>query len=171
MIDANSFPAPGTKVLAYPLDNAQITQKFGQTVDSRRLYTSGTHNGMDFRASPGTPIKAAADGTVIGTGDTDRACKGASYGRWVMIRHNNGLATVYGHLDLIKASQGQTVNMGDVIGYSGSTGYATGPHLHFGLFVASAVNITDLPSKACPGAVFHIPVAALNAYLDPQAYL
>lgn len=171
VIDPNSFPPPGTKVLAYPLDNMQITQKFGQTVDARRLYTSGTHNGMDFRASPGTPIKAAADGTIIGFGDTDRACKGASYGRWVMIKHINGLATIYAHLNLIKVGQGQTVSMGDIIGYSGSTGYATGPHLHFGLFVASAVDIRDLPSKACPGAIFHIPVAPLNAYLDPQAYL
>lgn len=171
VIDPNSFPTPGTKVLAYPIDNVRITQRFGKTVDARRLYASGTHNGIDFAAPMDTPIKAAGDGIVIGTGDTDRACKGASYGRWVMIKHPNGLSTMYAHFDLIKVVEGQEVKVGDIIGYSGSTGYATGPHLHFGLFVTSASKIVDLPSKACPGAIFHIPVAAFNGYLDPQAYL
>jgi murein DD-endopeptidase MepM/ murein hydrolase activator NlpD len=170
-IDRNSFPTPGTKVLAYPMDDVFITQKFGKTIDALRLYTSGTHSGMDFRAAVGTPIKAAGDGTVVGAGDTDRACRGASYGRWVMIRHRNGLSTIYAHLNLIKVTEGQEVGVGDVIGYSGSTGYATGPHLHFGLFVSSAVQIIDLPSKSCPGAVFRIPVAPPKGYLDPQAYL
>ena len=170
-IDPTTFPAPGTKVLAYPLDNIRLTQKFGKTVDSKRLYASGTHNGIDFSAPIDTPVKAAADGVVVGTGDTDLACRWASYGRWVMIQHRNGLSTLYAHLDLIKVSKGQQVNVGDLIGYSGNTGYSTGPHLHFTVFVSSAVNITDLPSKSCKGAVFHIPVAAVNAYLDPQSYL
>ncbi len=170
-IDPNSFPRPGTKVLAYPLDEVRITQKFGRTVDSVRLYAAGTHNGIDFGASPGTPIKAAGDGVVIATGDTDRVCRGASYGRWVMIRHKNGLSSIYGHLELIKANQGESVSMGDVIGYSGATGYATGPHLHFSVLVSSAVEVVDLKSKSCPGAVFHIPVSPMNGYLDPLSYL
>ncbi len=170
-IDPNSFPKAGTKVLAYPLDDPLVTQKFGKTSDSGRLYSSGTHNGIDFRAAPGTPIKAAGDGIVVGSGDTDRVCRGASYGRWIMIQHKNGLSSIYGHLELVKVGQGQQVNVGDVIGYSGATGYATGPHLHFGLFVTSAVQIVDLPSKTCPRAVFHIPASAANGYLDPQAYL
>lgn len=170
-IDPRSFPPAGTKALSYPLDDVFVTQKFGKTVDAMRLYVSGTHSGMDFRASPGTPIKAAASGTVTGTGDTDRVCRGASYGRWVLIKHKNGLSTIYAHFDLIKVAVGQEVNVGDIIGYSGSTGYATGPHLHFGLFVSSVVQIVDLPSKTCPRAVFHIPVAPSRGYLDPQAYL
>ncbi len=170
-IDPNSFPAPGTKVLAYPIDGIFVTQKFGKSIDAQRLYVSGTHNGMDFRASPGTPIKSAGDGIVIGTGDTDRVCRGASYGRWVMVQHKNGLSSLYAHLDLIKVSEGQNVEVGDLLGYSGNTGYSTGPHLHFGLFVANAVNIQDFPSKSCAKAVFRIPVAAHNAYLDPQSYL
>jgi len=171
VINPNNFPTSGTRVLAYPIENVRITQKFGKTIDARRLYASGTHNGIDFAAPMGTPIMAALDGVVIGTGDTDRACRGASYGRWVMIRHSNGLSTMYAHFELIKVNEGQQVSTGDIIGYSGSTGYATGPHLHFGLFVSSATKIVDLPSKACPGAIFHIPVAPANAYLDPQAYL
>ncbi len=170
-IDPNSIPVPGTKVFAYPVDNVYITQKFGKTVDSIRLYASGTHNGIDFAAPIDTPVKATADGVVIGTGDTDLTCRWASYGRWVMIQHKNGLSTLYGHLDLIKVTKGQQVKVGQLIGYSGNTGYSTGPHLHFTVFVSSAVNTTDMPSKSCPGAVFHLPVAAYNGYLDPQAYL
>jgi murein DD-endopeptidase MepM/ murein hydrolase activator NlpD len=170
-IDPNSFPRPGTKVLAYPLDNVFITQKFGKGADARRLYVSGSHNGMDFRASPGTPLKAAADGVIIGTGNTDTACRGASYGKWVMIKHRNGLSSLYGHLELIKVSEGDRVEMGDIIGYSGNSGYSTGPHLHFTVYVSAAVNIQDFPSKSCVGAIFRIPVAPMNAYLDPEAYL
>ncbi len=170
-IDPNSFPHPGTKVLAYPLNNVHITQHFGKTVDARRLYSSGTHNGVDFGTSPGTPIKSVADGVVVGTGDTDTACRGASYGKWVLIRHKNGLASLYGHLNLIKVKQGDSVESGDLIAYSGNTGYSTGPHLHLSIFVGSAVKVADLPSKSCAKAVFHLPVAPLNAYLDPEAYL
>lgn len=171
VIDPNSFPRPGTRVLVYPLDNVRITQKFGRTVDSVRLYAAGTHNGVDFAATPGSPIKAISDGVVEATGDTDIACRGASYGRFVFVRHKNGLASISGHLSLIKVRVGQEVSQGEVIGYSGSTGYATGPHLHLGLFVSSAVSVVNLPSKSCAGAVFHIPVAPLNAYLDPLSYM
>jgi murein DD-endopeptidase MepM/ murein hydrolase activator NlpD len=170
-IDPNSIPKAGTKALIYPIDTAFITQRFGKTADALRLYASGTHNGIDLRATPGTPIKAAASGVVLGTGDTDTACRGASYGRWILIAHSNGLATLYGHIDLLKVSEGQAVAVGDIIAYSGSTGYATGPHLHFTVYAKSAVQISDLPSKSCPGAIFRIPVAAQNAYLDPESYL
>jgi murein DD-endopeptidase MepM/ murein hydrolase activator NlpD len=169
-IDPNSFPKPGSHVLQYPVDNPLVTQKFGKTVDARRLYVSGTHNGTDFRATMGTPIKAAADGVVLGIGDTDQACRYASYGKWVLIKHKNGLSSLYGHLSLIKVNPGDNLSAGDLVGYSGNTGYSTGPHLHFTVIVSSAVQIDNLPSKSCPGAVFRIPVAAQNAYLDPEAY-
>ncbi|OGZ10306.1 MAG: hypothetical protein A3C14_02135 [Candidatus Lloydbacteria bacterium RIFCSPHIGHO2_02_FULL_50_18] len=170
-IDPNSFPTPGTKVFAYPLDEHFITQKFGKTVDAQRLYVSGTHNGTDFRATPGTIIKSVANGTVTATGDTDKTCPNASYGRWVLIKHRNGLSTLYGHLELIKVRAGQELEQGDTIGYSGNTGYSTGPHLHLTVYVSSAVQVTQLPSKSCRGAIFTIPVAPQNAYLDPLAYL
>ncbi len=170
-IDPTSFPTPGSRIFVSPLEDMYITQKFGRTVDAKRLYTSGTHNGTDFRASPGSIIRAVGSGTVTATGDTDKTCPGASYGRWVLIKHQNGLSTLYGHLELIKVRAGQSVDGGDTIGYSGNTGYSTGPHLHFTVYVSSAVEVVDFPSKSCKGAVFRMPVAPSNGYLDPESYL
>lgn len=170
-IDPNSIPQSGTKALAYPLDNIRVTQRFGKTVDAQRLYSSGTHNGIDFAAAMGTTVKSAASGVVIGTGNTDETCRWASYGNWILIKHNNGLATLYGHLSMIKVSQGQSVSTGSIIGYSGNTGYSTGPHLHFTVFAASAVKVTTMPSVSCTGALYTLPVAAKNAYLDPESFL
>ena len=171
ILDPSSIPPRGTKVFSPPLEQLVITQQFGKTSSSGRLYASGTHNGTDFRALVGTPVKAMLSGTVIGTGDTDIVCKGASYGKWVLIRHNNGLATLYGHFSVVKVSQGQAVDTGELIGYSGNTGYSTGPHLHVTVFAAAAVKVESLPSKACGGRVYTMPLAAINAYLDPMDYL
>lgn len=171
ILDPTSFPPRGTKVFASPLDNLRITQQFGKTSSSARLYTTGTHNGTDFAASVGTPVKAMLAGTVIGTGNTDLACPGASYGRWVLIRHNNGLASLYAHFSLTKVTEGQDVNTGDVIGYSGKSGYSTGPHLHVTVFAAAGVKIESRPSKSCGGRQYTLPLAAFNVYLDPMDYL
>jgi murein DD-endopeptidase MepM/ murein hydrolase activator NlpD len=168
-IDPNSFPSSGKGILSWPLDNIFITQYFGKTVDAKRLYTSGTHNGVDFRASIGTPVKAVLSGTVAGTGNTDlqRGCY--SYGKWVLIKHPDGLSSLYGHLDLIKVAQGQNVATGDVIGYSGQTGYATGPHLHLTIFASQGVEIQRYSSSInCKNVT--IPIAGINAYLDPMLY-
>jgi murein DD-endopeptidase MepM/ murein hydrolase activator NlpD len=113
---------------------------------------------------------AAAAGTVMGTGDTDLVCKGASYGRWVLIKHDNGLATLSGHLSLIKVVAGQRVERGELIGYAGQTGYATGPHLHFTVAAAQGVEIKNLKSAVCPGT-YTMPVFDARAYLDPILYL
>jgi len=170
-LDPQTIPKIGSKALSWPLDGVFITQKFGSTQSSKRLYTSGTHNGIDFRASVGTPVRAAGSGVVIDTGDTDTTCRGASYGKWVLIRHNNGLSTLYGHLSLIRVNQGDTVTPGFAIGYSGNTGYSTGPHLHFTVFASAGVRVDSLPSSSCRNAVYRIPVASRNAYLDPEGYL
>lgn len=171
VLDPKSLPLAGSSVLAWPLDVVKITQLFGKTVAAARLYVSGSHNGVDFGASIGTPVKAVLAGTVIGSGNTDLTCKGASYGNWILVRHNNGLTTVYGHLSLVAAKVGDSVQTGQVIAYSGATGYATGPHLHLSVFASNAVQIMQVPSKACGGKIYTMPVAALNAYLDPMLYL
>ena len=169
--DVNSIPKPGTRVFSWPLAEILITQQFGATVDSKRLYASGTHSGVDFRASVGTPVLAPADGVVVGVGDTDVTCPRASFGKWILISYDNGLATAFGHLSLIKVTKGQKVVRGQVVGYSGNTGHSTGPHLHISAYVASAVTVSGKPSQACSGKTYIMPVAPPDAYLDPLSYL
>lgn len=169
-LDPSSLPTEGSSPLAWPTDNVFITQRFGVTNASKRLYVSGSHNGVDFKATIGTAAKALANGTVIGTGDTDLTCKKASFGRWVLIKFDNGLAATYGHLSVISATPGQKVSRGDVIGYSGNTGYSTGPHLHISVYAANAVSVQTLASKSCSGRMYTMPIAATNAYLDPMLY-
>ncbi|PIR69136.1 hypothetical protein COX93_03090 [Candidatus Nomurabacteria bacterium CG_4_10_14_0_2_um_filter_30_12] len=162
---------PQKGILSWPLDNIYVTQLFGITKDSKRLYASGSHSGVDFRASIGTPVKSVADGIVAGVGDTDITCAYASFGKFIFIQHDNGLSTTYGHLSLIKVSKGQRVNRGDIIGYSGNTGHSTGPHLHLTVYAAEAAKMETRPSKACGGRSYTMPIAPTNAYLDPMYYL
>ena len=83
------------------------------------------HRGLDVAAPSGTPIKAAAGGTVTTAGWNN------SYGYMVIVSHGNGVQTVYAHCSQLLSSVGQSVAQGQVIGKVGSTGYSTGPHLHF----------------------------------------
>lgn len=169
ILDPSTLPSGG--VLSWPLDNVYVTQLFGKTSSSKRLYSSGSHSGVDFRASVGTPVKAMADGTVLGFGDTDATCAGASFGKWVLIEYNNGLSSAYGHLSLSKVEKGQKVSRGEIVAYSGNTGHTTGPHLHVTIYASSAVSVKTLPSKSCAGKTLTQPIAATNAYLDPMIYL
>ena len=170
VLSPGSIPQAGSAVFSWPVSLIRITQLFGKTTSSGRLYASGTHNGVDFGMPVGTPVHPVAAGIVLGSGNTDLTCPGASWGNWVLIKHDNGLATVYGHLSLVTAQTGQRVTTGDVIAYSGSTGYATGPHLHISAYASAAVQIKTLPSKACSGRFYTEPIAPVNAYLDPMVY-
>ncbi len=170
-LDPTSIPQAGSGPLQWPLDDVRITQQFGRTVAAQRLYVSGSHNGMDFGAKIGTPVKSVQSGVVMGQGDTDIACKGASFGRWILVRHNNGLSSLYAHLSVINVKAGQQVAAGEVIGLSGNTGYSTGPHLHLGIYAADAVQVQDRPSISCGGRVYTMPIAPIEAYLDPALYL
>jgi murein DD-endopeptidase MepM/ murein hydrolase activator NlpD len=169
ILDPSLLPSGG--VLSWPLDSIYVTQFFGKTEAGKRLYANGTHNGVDFRASVGTPVKAMADGTVMGTGDTDLTCSGASFGKFVFIKYNNGLASTYGHFSLITVSSGQKVRRGEVVGYSGNTGYSTGPHLHVSVYASQAVKMESRASAACGGRTYYMPIAPIDAYLDPMFYL
>lgn len=167
-IDPSSIPT--NRVLSWPLDRVIITQTFGKTVAAKKLYVSGSHNGVDFGAPIGTPVKSTLSGTVVGTGNTDEFSGCYSFGKWIMVKHNNGLSTIYGHLSLIKVVVGQQVATGEVIGYSGNTGYSTGPHLHLGVYATQGVRIEKfVNSRACKQAV--LPIADIKAYLDPLQYL
>ncbi|MBI4692223.1 MAG: peptidoglycan DD-metalloendopeptidase family protein [Candidatus Terrybacteria bacterium] len=173
IIDPASLPPAGSGVLKWPLDSIKITQYFGNTsfaTQNPQVYNGKGHNGVDFRATPGTTIKSSQTGTVRAIGNTDESCKGVSYGKWILIDHPNNLSTLYSHLSLIKVSTGQDVEVGQIIGYSGDTGYTTGPHLHFAVFATKGVEIGQIQSKIC-GTIMRLPVASYNGYLNPLSYL
>nr|WP_231922481.1 M23 family metallopeptidase [Micromonospora krabiensis] len=102
-----------------PMKGAQITSCFGQRWGT-------LHAGIDFAMPAGTPIHAAAAGTVVKAGDA-----GDGYGNSVFIDHGNGYLTHYAHQSRLAVAVGDKVSAGEVIGYEGSTGDSTGPHLHF----------------------------------------
>jgi len=116
--------------LAWPLIG-RITQGYGPTsVTGFHTDAYKFHNGIDIAAYYGAPIRAALDGIVAASGDNGKY----AYGQWLVIKHDNGLTTLYAHLSAKAASVGQSVSQGQVIGYEGSTGYVTGPHLHFTVY-------------------------------------
>lgn len=168
-IDRQGYPLPKNGILSWPLDNVLVTQKFGKTIGAERLYKSGSHNGVDFRASIGTKVKNVLSGVVVGTGNTDLQKGCYSFGKWVMVKHNNGLSTIYGHLSVISVTQGQNLATGDLIGFSGNTGYSTGPHLHISVYATQGVRIEKyVNSNGCKNVV--LPLADVKAYLDPLSY-
>lgn len=172
ILNPKLIPKEGSGALYWPLDYILVTSPFGQRcIKLNGINSCKFHYGLDFRASIGTPVKAMAIGVVEGVGDTDLACKGASYGKWVFIRYNNGLASTYGHLSVITAKVGQKVKVGDTVGLSGNTGSSTGPHLHVNVYASDGVKVDTVPSKSCNGKIFTQPISALNAYLNPALYL
>jgi murein DD-endopeptidase MepM/ murein hydrolase activator NlpD len=104
--------------------HGRLTSGFGERFHPILGYRR-MHEGVDLAASAGTPIVAAADGRVVGAGWH------GGYGQEVQIAHAGGLQTIYGHMSRIAARAGELVRKGQVIGYVGSTGLSTGPHLHF----------------------------------------
>ncbi|MDX2302551.1 MAG: peptidoglycan DD-metalloendopeptidase family protein [Microscillaceae bacterium] len=111
-VDEKKFWAP-------PLLNTQLkTSNFG-------LRWGKFHHGVDLGLRTGAPVMSVFDGIV------KLSTYGGGYGNYIIIRHENGLETLYAHLHQRKVSVGQRVQAGDLIGWGGSTGYSTGPHLHF----------------------------------------
>lgn len=168
ILDPATIPPAGTVVFRWPLDSVTVTQWFGNTAFARSGAYNGTgHNGMDMRASKGTTVHAALAGEVIAV--NVQVAPMCQYGKWVLIRHANGLTTLYAHLSVVSVSAGQQVATGDIIGYSGDTGYALGPHLHFTVYASKAVMFKEYTCNS--GATLTIPIAAFSGYLDPMLYL
>ena len=114
----------GSFMWPLPAANNVVTCKYGmRTHPITGVYK--LHTGVDLRASSGTKIYAANSGTVT------TAAYSTAYGYYVVINHGGGVATLYAHMSKMAVSRGQKVSQGAVIGYVGSTGYSTGPHLHF----------------------------------------
>jgi len=124
-VDAASAdrPAPVSSGMMMPA-NGPITSYFGYRYHPI-LHFTRFHAGVDIGAGWGSPIVAAADGQVAAAGWS------GGYGREVQIAHGGGLMTVYGHMSEIVAQPGSYVRAGQLIGYVGSSGLSTGPHLHF----------------------------------------
>jgi murein DD-endopeptidase MepM/ murein hydrolase activator NlpD len=127
---ADHFDAKGHSarrlLMRTPINGARLSSGFGKRRHPILGYTR-MHNGVDFAAPTGTPILAAGDGRI------DRASWYGGYGRFVRIEHANGYKTAYAHLSRYGPGikKGVRVKQGQVIGYLGSSGLATGPHLHY----------------------------------------
>ena len=113
-INVNNF------VLKKPVKGGITTSGFGDTISR-----TASHNGHDWAVNTGTKVRAAAEGVV------ELAYFSESYGYNILINHNNGFKTRYAHLSEVKVSKGEKVEQSQVIALSGSTGFSTGPQLHF----------------------------------------
>lgn len=179
LVDPDSFPAPARGVLSWPLDRITITQQFGGTQFAKTnpgVYGRPFHNGVDFGVPTGTQVKSVLAGTVQATGNTDAFPGCVSWGKWVLVKHNNGLTSLYAHLSSIIVSPGETVETGGLLGLSGNTGYSTGPHLHLTLYASQGVSVVKFNEfkpggTGCSATGASTPVASLDAYIDPMTYL
>lgn len=177
ILDPATVPTAGSAVFSWPLDSVVITQYFGGTEFAARNAGAyggrAYHPGVDFGAPSGTPIKAPLSGTVRATGNTDLVPGCYSWGKWTLIDHANGLSTLYAHQSVQSVSAGQKVSTGEIIGYVGSTGFSTGPHLHFTVYAKDGVNVRRFNEiktiTSCGPAT--TPIAAIEAYIDPMNYL
>ena len=113
-----AYSAPDLGIAFINPTSGSISSRFGSR-------TSGTHTGLDICGPTGTPIRAAASGTVSYVNYSN-----VSYGNCIKISHGNGVETLYAHLSNIYVVEGQGVSAGELIGTMGSTGNSTGPHLH-----------------------------------------
>lgn len=113
-----------------PIDGARLSSGYGKRRHPILGYTK-LHRGVDFAAPSGTPIYAAGDGTVV------KAGRNGAYGKYIRIRHNGQYSTAYAHMRAIAKGVrgGKRVRQGQIIGYVGTTGRSTGPHLHYEILV------------------------------------
>ena len=127
-LDTESLRRAMGEVFAHPIkDKYRLTSRFGPRTDPISGRKS-SHTGTDFACPTGTPIHASMSGKVAYTGFS------SIYGNYVILNHHDGYQTLYAHMSKIIAKKGSYVAQGDRIGLVGSTGYSTGPHLHFTVY-------------------------------------
>lgn len=144
------------KLEKLPLESITVNSLFGLRDITIGDKTYWWHNGIDLQADSGTPVYAVKQGTVKVTVDNKD-----SYGIYIAIDHGK-FGTLYAHLSSYAVSEGQTINAGDIVGYTGQTGAVTAPHLHFEIRVCEYENFWDRCS--CDSSVFMRGV-------DPKIYL
>lgn len=120
IVNKNDTKNVNNFVLKKPVKGGITTSGLGDTISR-----TASHNGHDWAVNTGTKVRAAAEGVV------ELAYFSESYGYNILINHNNGFKTRYAHLSEVKVSKGEKVEQSQVIALSGSTGFSTGPHLHF----------------------------------------
>ena len=133
----SKFPQPVAVPSRSPLDFIRVTSNYGMRVHPV-LGRRKRHKGIDLAAPTGTPVYATADGSV------SRADRSRTYGLVIYLDHGAELETRYAHLSRMVVADGQDVKKGDVIGYVGSTGRSTGPHLHYEVRV-DGVAVNPIP--------------------------
>lgn len=154
---APAAAAPVSIPSRMPLDNAALTSSYGMrthpVLGGRRA-----HSGVDLAATTGTPIFATADGIV------SKAGRFSSYGLYVSIEHGAKLQTRFAHMSRVAVSNGERVKKGDIIGYVGSTGRSTGPHLHYEVRVdGDAVNPIPYMVESQAQQAYTLAIADKNA--------
>ncbi|MBU3993926.1 MAG: M23 family metallopeptidase [Alphaproteobacteria bacterium] len=152
---ASRYPGQAVSIPSLvPVEGVKLTSEYGMrwhpVLGGRRK-----HDGVDLAAPTGTPVRATADGLV------ERADWFGGYGLFVALEHGGAIATRYGHMSRLNVAAGQTVRKGDIIGYVGSTGRSTGPHLHY------EVRIAGTPVNPMPylqaGEIQHLASATTGA--------
>jgi len=145
-IDPTLLPSARSGVFIQPVSGI-LTQGYGATKFAKYGYRGQWHNGVDYGAPIGTPVYAGETGSVVATGNQDQYCPRGAYGKFIVIKHSNNLTTLYAHLSGTLVAPGDLVRRGDIIGYVGRTGYATGPHLHFTVYDSKTFSMR--PSRSC----------------------
>lgn len=150
--------------LKAPLSFRRISSGFTSRRFHPILKIYRPHHGVDYIAAMGTPASATSDGVVVSAGYQ------GDYGKLVVLAHRNGYKTYYGHLSRIKPGlhQGSAVKQGDVVGYVGSTGLATGPHLHYEIR-QNGSRVNPLKFKADAGQA--IPIVRMGEFLQTTSAL
>lgn len=161
-INQNSITA-GKGAFLWPVGSTSVlTQNYGciHTAFARRTYQlcdnkqGGYHNGIDIDGD-NDPIHVVRDGIVTGVGylgyyDAKKIWHSVAYGRYVTVKHNNGLTTLYAHLSAQSVNVGQQVKAGDIIGYMGTTGNSTGTHLHFTVYATNTFSFKQMYYGSLP---------------------
>ena len=129
-VTATSIPPKGSKFFQYPLDEYRLTQGYGMTSYAKRgAYGGSAHNGIDIADVFGAPIHPIGHGWILASSYN------VGFGNWIAVRHDNNMVSVYAHMSgPAKIGNGVEVSANDTIGYEGSTGSSTGPHVHLSLY-------------------------------------
>lgn len=147
--------------LASPVPYSRKTSGFGMR-EHPILHTQRAHKGVDYSAPAGTPVISVSDGVVLESGFQ------GGFGNTVIIKHNARQSTVYAHLSKINVRKGQSIKQGDLVGAVGSTGLATGPHLHFE-FRINGQHVDPL-TLALQGSSEPVPTALRTQFLQTAQF-